>query len=165
MTIVAPAILDGGHDVSDFRCQHAELAEWLRDRARRNQSNSASRTYVMCEGARVVGFYSLAAGSVERQRTPTAAMRRNMPEPIPAIVLGRLAIDERWQGRGLGADLLSDAVQRSLIAAQTIAARVLICHAVDAQARGFYVHHGFQQSPMDDLVVMLDLAKARDVAL
>lgn len=108
----------------------------------------------------MIGYYALAAGSVERARAP-GSLRRNMPEPIPAIVLGRLAIDTHWQGHGLGADLLHDAVLRSLRASTEIAARVLLCHAIDDQARQFYLRHGFIESTFDPLTMMLDLRRAQ----
>lgn len=83
-----------------------------------------------------------------------------MPDPVPAIVLGRLAVDRAWQGHGLGADLLHDAVLRTLRAAREIGARVLLCHAIDAGTQRFYLHHGFVESTFDPLVVMLDLKQA-----
>jgi len=113
----------------------------------------------VCEGKRVVGFYALAAGSVQRTHAH-GAVRRNMPDPIPAIVLGRLAVDRTWQGQGLGADLLHDAVLRALRASREIGARVLLCHAIDEDARRFYLHHGFVESTFDPLTVMLDLRQA-----
>lgn len=104
----------------------------------------------------MVGFYALAAGSVARERAPTA-VRRNMPDPIPAVVLGRLAVDKALQSQGLGADLLHDAVLRALRAAQEIGARVILCQALNERAKRFYMRHGFVESTFDALVVMLDL--------
>jgi GNAT superfamily N-acetyltransferase len=86
-------------------------------------------------------------------------LRRNMPDPIPAIVLGRLAVDSAWHGQGLGADLLQDAVLRVLRASCEIGARTLLCHAIDASAKAFYLHHGFVESTFDPMIVMLDLKK------
>lgn len=106
----------------------------------------------------MVGFYALAAGSVARERAP-AAIRRNMPDPVPAIVLGRLAVDKALQNQGLGADLLHDAALRALRAAQEIGARVLLCHALNERAKRFYMRHGFVESKFDALVVMLDLKR------
>lgn len=106
----------------------------------------------------MVGFYALAADSIERSQAP-GAVRRNMSEPIPAIVLGRLAVDSTCKGQGLGADLLHDAVLRTLRAAHEIGARVLLCHAIGERARRFYLHHGFIESTFDPLMMMLDLTK------
>jgi GNAT superfamily N-acetyltransferase len=157
-SFTAPAPLTAEHEVAAFLCRHADLVDWLQRRALANEQAQASRTYVVCERHRVVGYYALAAGSVEL-RTAPGSVRRNMPAPIPAVVLGRLAVDDRYQGRGLGAGLLQDAVLRSLNAAQVIGARVLLCHAIDEAARRFYLHHGFRQSPVAPLAMMLDLSK------
>jgi GNAT superfamily N-acetyltransferase len=160
VSVTAPEPLAAHHDVSHFNCAHADLVDWLQRRALSNESAQASRTYVIAELGRVVGYYALAAGSIEPESAP-GSVRRNMPRPIPAIVLGRLAVDDRYQGKGLGAGLLQDAVLRSLNAAAAIGARALLCHAIDEQARAFYLHHGFRQSPTELLTVMLDLSKVK----
>lgn len=162
MALAAPVPLSPRHDCSTLDCDHAGLAGWLRHRARNNEAAQGSRCFVVCEGERVAGFYALAAGSVQRAAAP-GAVRRNMPDPVPAIVLGRLAVDRAWQGQGLGADLLQDAVLRAVRASREIGARVLLCHAVDDRARRFYLHHGFVESPFDPLVVMLDLKQVESV--
>jgi len=159
MPISAPALLSAVHDTSQFHCQHESLALWLQKHALSNNGQRGSRTHVVCDGTRVVGFHALAAGSVQHESAPKA-VTRNMPKPIPAIVLGRLAVDVDYQGHGVGAGLLQDAILRALNAANDIAARVLLCHAIDDAARGFYIRHGFLQSPVEELTVMLDLAKA-----
>lgn len=159
MGIPAPEPLNAGHIVDAFDCGRPELGEWLRRRARANEDARASRCFVAGEERRVVGFYALAAGSIERAQAP-GAVRRNMPDPVPAIVLARLAVDRLWQGQGLGADLLQDAVLRSLRAAREVAARVLLCHAIDVDAKAFYLHHGFAESTFDPLTMMLDPDKA-----
>jgi len=162
VALAAPVPLSPQHDCSAFDCDHAGLAEWLRRRARSNEAAQGSRCFVACEGKRVIGFYALAAGSVRRAAAP-GAVRRNMPDPVPAIVLGRLAVDRTWQGQGLGADLLQDAVLRAVRASREIGARVLLCHAVDERAKRFYLHHGFVASSFDPLVVMLDLKQIDSV--
>lgn len=159
MAILAPAPLKPEHEVDDFASPHPELADWLRRRARDNEGDRGSRCFVACEGQRVIGYYALAAGSIERTQAP-GRLRRNMPDPIPVIVLGRLAVDSAWHGQGLGADLLQDAVLRALRASREIGARALLCHAIDTSAKAFYLHHGFVESTFDPMIVMLDLKKA-----
>ena len=158
MPLSAPALLTADHDVSQFDCQHPSLTDWLKKRALANNQQRGSRTHVVCDGIRVVGFHALAAGSVEHDASPKS-LTRNMPKPIPAIVLGRLAVDTQFQRQGIGAGLLQDAIFRALSAANQVAARVLLCHAIDNEARTFYLKHGFVQSPVEDLTVMLDLGK------
>lgn len=159
MVISPPVALATDHDVVAFDCGHPELGDWLRGRAQSNEDARGSRCFVICERQRVVGYYALAAGSIERAQT-AGTVRRNMPNPIPAIVLGRLAVDKAWQGHGLGADLLQDAVLRTLRASMEIGARVMLCHAIDEGAKAFYLHYGFIESNFDTLTVMLDLKKA-----
>ncbi|MBN8714056.1 MAG: GNAT family N-acetyltransferase [Xanthomonadales bacterium] len=158
MALGAPAPLASRHDCSTFDCGNAELSEWLRARAQDNETLRGSRCFVACDGDHVAGSYALAAGSVEC-RNERGSIRRNMPDLVPAVVLGRLAVDRAWQGQGLGADLLQDATLRALRAGQEIGARVLLCHAIDDAAHRFYLHHGFVDSTFDPLTVMLDLRK------
>lgn len=163
MQRLLPEPLSADHDVSDFRNRHADLVQWLGQRALANEQARASRTFVLQFDGRVVGYYALAAGAIETAHA-TGPVRRNMPSPIPAIVLARLAVDDRHQGRGIGADLLSDALRRCLQAGATIGARVLLCHAVDADACGFYLRHGFVRSPVHALTLMMDLRQAAALA-
>ncbi len=157
--IISPGLLTAAHELSDFSCGHASLDEWLRRRALANQDTGASRTYVLAEGERVIGYYALAAGSVALLETP-GRLRRNMPNPIPVMVLGRFALDLRWQGRGLGADMLRDAVLRTQQAAKIGGMRALLVHAIDDRAAGFYLRWGFQPSPMAELTLFLPLHDA-----
>lgn len=108
-----------------------------------NEAKGGTRTYVVCEGNRVIGFYSLAANAVERRRL-SSRVSRNTPEPVPVILLGQLAVDTRYQGRGLGAGLLADAVKRSRAAADVIGARAVVVHALDHRAKSFYERFGFR---------------------
>ena len=158
MPFESPARITPEHDVSRLQCQHAELTDWLQRRALANERAQVCRTYVVCEGLRVVGYYVLAAGALEHA-VASGHIRRNMPAPIPAIVLGRLAVDERYQGQGFGAGLLQNAIYRSQNVVAAIGARVLLCHAIDERASTFYLKHGFLPSPFLDLTVMLDLRK------
>jgi GNAT superfamily N-acetyltransferase len=153
----APTPLTATHETSQFVCSHPALSTWLARRALANAVGGASRTYVICASdQRAVGFYALAAGSVEIQAAPSK-LRRNMPDPLPVIVLGRLAVHTDWAGRGLGTALLKDAVMRSVQAAELIGVRAMLCHAIDDEAKAFYLKHGFAESPTDPLTVMLGL--------
>jgi predicted N-acetyltransferase YhbS len=158
---LAPQPLSSRHHLDRFRNRHTELVDWLQERALANELSRASRTFVVSDEAQeVVGYYALAAGSLELASAP-GAVRRNMPAPLPAIVLARLAVHADHEGRGIGTGLLRDAVLRSLVAAQEIGARVLLCHAIDDEARDFYLRRGFVASPAAAQVVMLDLGRAR----
>ena len=157
MSLSAPQPLGSGHRLDDFRCSAPELATWLVERALQNQASGASRCFVVCDERRqVVGYYALAAGSVSHEQAP-GRVRRNMPAPIPVIVLGRLAVHADWAGQGIGRGLLKDAVQRTLQTCEQIGARALLCHAIDDAAKAFYLKHGFSASPSDGMTVMLPL--------
>ncbi|MDH5329983.1 MAG: GNAT family N-acetyltransferase [Aquincola sp.] len=152
-----PVPITAEHNTALFQCRHESLNDWLRRRALANASSGATRTYVVCaEELRVVGYYALAAGSLDVQLAPSR-LRRNMPNPLPVVVLGRLAVDDAWLGRGVGGGLLKDAVLRSLQAADLIGACALLCHAIDADAKAFYARHGFVESPTQELTMMLGL--------
>ena len=153
---IRPAVLTDSHEVSEFDCSNDVLNEWLIKRALKNQSSGASRTFVICRDDRVVGYYALASGSVERNVSPKS-IARNMPEPIPVMVLGRLAIDARMQGQRLGAGLLKDALLRTLSVSKEVGIRALLVHAISEEARNFYLGYGFQVSPVDRMTLMLSV--------
>ena len=157
-TISEPAPLSETHRLDPFRCSKPELELWLKRRARKNQLEGASRTFVVCAGDEVVGYYALAAGAVLHEKAP-GNIRRNMPDPIPVAVLGRLAVHSEWTGRGIGSGLLKDAVLRTIALAEQMGIRALLCHAIDEEAQRFYLHHGFIESPVEPLTVMLNIAK------
>jgi GNAT superfamily N-acetyltransferase len=156
----APRPLAPDDDLDSFSCGVAPLDDWLKRRARRNEAEGASRTFVCCAGNRVAGYYSLAAASVLRE-VATGIVRRNMPEPVPAVLIGRLAIDRAWQGKGLGADLLRDAVLRIVAAAETIGVRAILVHAISEDAKAFYEKHGFRASPLDPLTLMVTVEEVK----
>jgi GNAT superfamily N-acetyltransferase len=136
------------------------LDNWLKQRALHNESEGGSRSFVASERRRVVGYYSLAAGSVV-PGTATGHVRRNMPSPIPVVLLGRLAIDRAWQGRGLGGDLLRDAILRILAAGEDIGVRAILVHAISGEVKTFYERHGFRVSPVEPMTLMITLAESR----
>lgn len=133
----APVPLSIEHDLSQFDCGVPALNEWLRNRAMQNESRF-SRTYVVCEGKQAVAYYCISAGAVERTQAPNK-LRRNAPETIPISIIGRLAVSSRYAGRGLGADILADALQRIAAASQTIGIGAVLIQAKDERAKAFYL--------------------------
>lgn len=155
--IHAPELLNEHHQTADFDCGEAVLNHWLQKMALKNQYNHASRTFVVCnQHQQVLGFYALAAGSVTHSLA-IGSLRRNMPDPVPVVVLGRLAVDKSMQGQHLGVALLKDAVLRSQNVAEQIGVKALLVHALNESARDFYLRYGFSVSPIDDWVLMLKL--------
>lgn len=150
----APVPLADHHDVEAFASGAPTLDAWIRRKARANQASGASRTYVLCRSDRVVGFYALAAGSVSHDLSPRK-LRQNMPDPVPVIELGRLAVDVREQGNGLGRALLRDAVLRIAAAAREVGVAAMLVHALNDRAKAFYVAAGFDPSPVDPMVLIL----------
>ena len=157
MKLHAPQPLTADHQLNTFNCGETSLDEWLKRRALLNQSNGASRTFVVVDESQLVmGYYALAAGAVNHQDA-TRSIRQNMPDPIPVMVLARLAVDIRTQGMQLGAGLLRDAVDRSLAVAKNTGVRALLVHALHERAKQFYLYFGFQASPVHPLTLMLRL--------
>ena len=153
----APEPLTSSHDTSDFSSGSETLDDWLRRRALRNEDAGASRTYVVCAGSKVRGYYCLAAGSIELTRAP-GRVRRNMPDPVPVMIIGRLAVHSELQGQGLGLDLLLDAVRRTRQAARIVGIRAILVHALSEDAARFYRKAGFRPSPVDPMTLMVTLA-------
>ncbi len=154
--ISAPEPLSDSHDLTGFRCGVPTLDDWLRQRALKNQMTGASRTFVACEGTRALAYYALASGAVTAAMA-TGRLRRNMPDPIPVVVLGRLAIDIGAQGQGLGRALIRDAGLRVLDAADLIGIRGLLVHALSEDAKAFYQRVGFEPSPLAPMTLMITL--------
>lgn len=143
-----------------FYSGEATLDDWLKRRARANNASGASRTYVVCEDTRVVGYYALASGVVMVESAP-GRFRRNMPNPIPVAVLARLAVDRSWQGHGIGRVLFRDAAQRVVQAADVIGIRGIVVHAISEDAKNFYLTLGFDPSPLEPMTLMVTLADVR----
>jgi GNAT superfamily N-acetyltransferase len=154
----SPILLAADYQLDDFACGVDCLDDWLKRRAYPNQVNGASRTYVVTEEKRVVGYYCLASGALELSDTP-ASIRRNMPDPVPVAILGRLAVDKSCQGRGLGVALLQDAVVRTAQAGGILGIRGLLVHAISIEAKAFYEHHGFVASPTQPMTLILSLKR------
>jgi GNAT superfamily N-acetyltransferase len=161
-SLSAPEPLAVDHELESFDSGIVALDEWLKRRARRNELEGASRTFVVSAGRRVVGYYSLAAGSVSHH-VAIGKIRRNMPDPVPVVLLGRLATDRAWQGRGLGADMLRDVTMRALAVAEIIGARAILAHAISSDAKAFYERHGFRPSPVEPMTLMITIEEARKI--
>ncbi len=155
-----PALLTEAHDYSAFASGELVLDDWLRQRAWSNLQAAASRTYVVCPTGTltIIGYAALSMGQILAQET-VGSMRRNMPKFIPAVMLGRLAIDRHWQGKGLGGALLADVIARAMRASREISARLVIVHAISPAAEAFYLHHGFTRLPLETPTLALDLVK------
>lgn len=153
----APQPLSDEHHLADFDSGEPSLDDWLRRRAARNQANGSSRTYVVCEDDRLIGYYCLAAGAVGHAEAPST-MRRNRPDPVPVLVLGRLAIHKSHHQQGIGTALLNDAIRRAIQAADIAGVTALLVHALSEQARRFYLSRGFIESPVKPMTLCLMLA-------
>lgn len=159
-TLSPPEPLRSDHDVEQFASGVSVLDDWLRHRARKNEDAGASRTFVVTRENRVVAYYCLAAGSLTHSESP-GALRRNMPDPIPVIVLGRLAVDLTEQRSGLGRALLRDAMLRVAGVSHEIGIRAMLVHAISSEAVAFYAKHGFVPSPTSDMTLMLPVETIR----
>ena len=160
MPLSGPTLLAGHHETSRFNSGESSLDEWLRKRALANQASGASRTFVTCDGDEVAGYYALASGAVTVTASP-GKFKRNMPNPIPVVLLGRLAVDRRWQGRQVGRSLFRDAALRVSQAADLIGIRGIVVHAISDDARKFYLALGFVECPGEPLTMVVPLQDLR----
>ena len=162
----APEPLAPRHDVSRFTNGiHSSLDHWLRERASSSEGLSA-RTYVTCppdEPNRVVGYFSVSTALEQRSALPSAKLRRGMPAQVPLLLIGRLAVDADWRGRGVGSALLADALRRCLRASEIAGARGVVAHAIDEAAVGFYERHGFLRSPLGERVMLMPIETVRSL--
>ena len=157
MQLDPPQPLAAHHTLDGFACGEAVLDDWLRRRAMSKQLSGATRTFVIADrDSRVYGYYAMAAGAVAHQMA-TRTVRRNMPDPVPVMVLARLAVDRHAQGDKLGASLLQDAVNRAVAVSRNAGVRALLVHALHDRAKQFYEHYGFQESPQHPMTLMLRL--------
>jgi GNAT superfamily N-acetyltransferase len=162
--LLAPEPLAARHEVSRFSTgAHLSLDLWLQERALRIEGLSA-RTYVVCPAAepdRVVAYFSISAAVEQRNALPSAKIRRGVPDKVPLLLIGRLAVDAQWQGRGVGSALLADALRRCLAASQIAGVRGIVAHAIDEAAAAFYERHGFTCSPMGERVMLMPIETVR----
>ena len=155
----APEPLLATHDIESFDCGEPVLNGWLKKRALKNENSGASRTFVVCQDNHVMGYYVLATGSVMHKEAPSK-VRRNMPEPVPVMVLGRLAVSKQMQSAGVGRGLLRDAILRTLGVSKQAGIKALLVHALSDAAHKFYRQCGFIESPLDSMVLMITLKDA-----
>lgn len=155
--ISAPQPLQGHHKLDAFDSGEPSLDHWLQRRAARNEANGSSRTYVVCEQDAVIGYYCLAAGAIGHGEAP-ASMKRNRPDPVPVLMLGRLAIHKDHHQQGLGTALLNDAIRRAMQMATIAGVTALLVHALSEPARRFYLSRGFVESPVKPMTLCLMLA-------
>lgn len=160
MPLLAPQPLAEHHRTEGFTSGVASLDDWLKRRALANQASGASRTFVVCDDHRVIGYYALAAGAISVQEA-SGRFRRNMPEPIPVAILARLAVDQAYQGQGIGRALFRDSARRVMHAADTIGIRGIVVHALSEEAQAFYQALGFDPSPLDPMTLLVTLADLR----
>lgn len=157
LKLSAPEALTNSHILDEFNCGEAVLDEWLKRRAISNQLSRASRTFVVADQqGRVYGYYAMAAGAVSHQMA-IRSVRQNMPDPVPVMVLARLAVDTRAQGNAIGASMLQDAVNRAVAVSQNAGVKALLVHALHDRAKRFYEHYGFKASSIHEMTLMLVL--------
>lgn len=161
MKLTVPMPLTEHHLTDGFSCGEDSLDQWLKQRSLKNQIQGASRTFVVCDGVRVVAYYALASGAVTSQDA-TGRFRRNMPDPIPVVVLGRLAVDLTLHGKGFGRALVRDAGLRVIQAASAIGIRGMTVHALTDDAKAFYEKVGFEPSSLDPHLLMITLGDLID---
>jgi GNAT superfamily N-acetyltransferase len=160
--VTPPEPITAGHRVDDFDSGEASLDSWLRQRALRNHASGASRCFVITSGSSVVGYYTVSAGSIAHAEAPKP-MRRNMPDPLPVLLLGRLAIDRRQQNRGLGQALLRDAMLRAVNVAHVTGVFAILLHTLSEPAKRFYLSRGFVESPLQPMTLMMTLQTVRTI--
>ena len=159
----APSLLSDDHNVDNFDCDEHSLNEWLKRRASKNNASDASRCFVTCNhNNEVAGYYSLSAGAINRESAPKT-MRRNMPESLPVLVLGRLDIDKHYHNNGLGSALLRDAMIRSVNIAQDAGVFAILIHSLSDNAKQFYLSRGFIESPLQPMTLFMTLATIRTI--
>lgn len=163
LNLAAPAPLAAHHLLDDFDCGKATLDDWLIRHALQAQASGSARTFVVADGRRVAGYFSLAVGQVDTVEAPERVRKGMGQYPIPVVLLARLAVDLSYQGRGIGVGMLQDAIRRTLMIAEQAGIRALLTHPIDADADAFYRRFGFASSPVREGQLLLLLKDARRV--
>lgn len=157
-----PSLISVEHEITSFDCGEPSLNSWLKSRAIKNNISGASRCFVICDKKKVVGYYCLSAGAITRESTPKV-MRRNMPDLLPVLILGRLAIDRKYHNKGLGSALLRDAMIRSVNVAEDAGVFAILIHALSEQAKRFYISRGFVESPLQSMTLFMTIETIRTI--
>ncbi|MFU8797345.1 MAG: GNAT family N-acetyltransferase [Gammaproteobacteria bacterium] len=160
--LIAPHPISVAHDLIDFDSGEPSLDEWLKNRALKNHAAGASRCFVLCNDKKVIGYYSLSAGVISHESV-LKKIRRNMPDPLPVLLLGRLAIDKAYHNKGLGSALLRDAMIRAVSVAGDAGVFALLVHALSEQAKRYYLSRGFIASPLQPMTLMMTLGTVRSI--
>lgn len=163
LNLAAPVPLAADHLLDDFNCGKASLDDWLVRHARQAQASGSSKTFVVADGRRVAGYFSLAVGQVDRVEAPERIRKGMGQYPIPVVLLARLAVDRAHQGQGIGVGMLQDAIRRTLLIAEQAGIRALLTHPIDTNADAFYRRFGFVSSPVREGQLLLLLKDARRV--
>ncbi len=161
-TLTPPEPIASDHNLAEFDSGEPALDEWLRKRALKNSAGGASRCFVLGADKIVIGYYSLSAGAIGHETAPKP-MRRNMPDPLPALLLGRLAVHRKYHNQGLGSGLLRDAMLRSINIARDAGVFAILVHALHDPARQFYLSRGFVQSPLQPMTLMMTMATVQTI--
>jgi len=162
LDLTPPAPITANHELAGFDSGGPSLNEWLKKRAFKNHASGASRCFVLCAGTDVIGYYSLSAGAICHEAAPKT-MRRNMPNPLPVLLLGRLAVDKRYHNQGIGQALLRDAMLRAVNVAGDAGVFALLVHALSDQARQFYLSRGFVESPLQPTTLFMTIETIRAI--
>jgi len=164
LNLSLPLPISGDYDFNEFDCGESSLNDWLKNRALKNQASGTSRCFILCNGKKVIGYYCLSAGAISRESAPKS-LQRNMPDPLPVLLLGRLAIDLNYQNHGLGNALLRDAMLRAAHVSGYAGIVAILVHALSEQAKKYYLSRGFVQSPLQSMTLMMTLATVRQILL
>jgi GNAT superfamily N-acetyltransferase len=158
----SPSPITTDQELTSFDCGELSLNEWLKKRALKNHAVGASRCFVVCVGSSVIGYYSLSAGAISHESAPKA-MRRNMPDPLPTLLLGRLVVDKRYHNKGIGQALLRDVMMRAVNVSGEVGVFAILVHALNDQAKQFYLSRGFVESPLQPMTLMMTIETIRSI--
>ena len=160
MSVAVAAPLEASHVLDGFDCGKPALNDWLKHHARQAQGSGSAKTFVVCDGERVVGFFSLTVGQVDTFEAPERIRKGMGRYPVPVVILARLAVDRAYQGRSIGVGMLQDAIRRTLLIAERAGIRAMLAHPIDAEAEAFYLRFGFVPSPLRERQLLLLLKDA-----
>ncbi|AJE23868.1 GNAT family N-acetyltransferase [Azotobacter chroococcum] len=161
MSLTSPQALDASHSLEGFDCGKPSLDDWLMRHARQAQASGSAKTYVVADGVRVAGYYSLTVGQIDTLEAPARVRQGMGAYPIPVVILARMAVTRQDQGRGIGVGMLQDAIRRTLTIAEQAGVRALLTHPIDEEASRFYLRFGFEASPAREQQLLLLLKDAR----